>query len=98
LRRRSGRCRVGTLILSTPPQRGDAAQLAADIGELAAGVFGEACSICRLATRLGAPTSLSSNYRVELSQIMAHEAGQPNAVAGRFDAGDLISELSSESV
>jgi maleylacetate reductase len=30
------------LILSTPPQRGDADQLAADIGELAAGVLGEA--------------------------------------------------------
>ena len=30
------------LILSTPAQRGDAAQLAADIGELAAGIFGAA--------------------------------------------------------
>ncbi|WP_027554864.1 maleylacetate reductase [Bradyrhizobium sp. Cp5.3] len=30
------------LILSTPPQRNDAAQLAADIGDLAAGIFNEA--------------------------------------------------------
>jgi maleylacetate reductase len=30
------------LILSTPPQRNEAAQLAADIGELAAGIFSEA--------------------------------------------------------
>jgi maleylacetate reductase len=30
------------LILSTPPQRNEAAQLAGDIGELAAGIFSEA--------------------------------------------------------